>query len=69
MRADFIVLDGLPEELRHGVFKTPRTFDALIRLSAGNIEVQEDTIPQAAGMAIKRTTNGVPRKEPTELPR
>ena len=51
--AEFIVLDGLPEQLRHGVFKTPRKFDALIRFSAGNIEVQADTIPQAAGMAIK----------------
>lgn len=51
--AEFIVLDNLPEELRHGVFKTPRTFDALIRFSAGNVEVQEDTVPQAAGMAIK----------------
>ena len=29
------------------------TFDALIRFSAGNVEVQEDTVPQAAGMAIK----------------
>jgi hypothetical protein len=53
VRAEFIVLDNIPEELRHGVFKTPRTFDALIRFSAGNVEVQEDTIPQAAGMAIK----------------
>lgn len=51
--ADFIVLDGLPDELRHGIFKTPRTYDALIRFSAGNVEVQEDTVPQAAGMAIK----------------
>jgi hypothetical protein len=53
VQAEFIVLDGLPEELRHGVFREPRTFDALIRFSAGNVEVQEDTIPQAAGMAIK----------------
>jgi hypothetical protein len=51
--AEFIVLDGLPPELRHGVFKEPRTFQALIRFSAGNVEVQEDTVPQAAGMAIK----------------
>lgn len=51
--AQFIVLDNLPEELRYGVFKTPRTYDALIRFSAGNVEVQEDTMPQAAGMAIK----------------
>ncbi|MHC0067057.1 catalase family protein [Nostoc sp. UIC 10890] len=51
--AEFIVLDNLPKELRYGVFKTPRTFDALIRFSAGNVEVQEDRVPQAAGMAIK----------------
>ncbi len=51
--AQFIVLDELPDTLRHGVFKTPRTFDALIRFSAGNVEVQADTVPQAAGMAIK----------------
>src|SRR5262249_16322453 len=30
-----------------------RTFDALIRFSAGGIEVQSDTVPQANGMAIK----------------
>lgn len=53
VNAQFIVLDNLPEELRYGVFKAPRTFDALIRFSAGNVEVQPDTIPQAAGMAIK----------------
>ena len=51
--AEFIVLDGLPEQLRYGVFRAPRTFDALIRFSAGNVEVQADTVPQAAGMAIK----------------
>jgi hypothetical protein len=51
--AQFIVLDDIPEQLRYGVFKAPRTFDALIRFSAGNVEVQEDTVPQAAGMAIK----------------
>lgn len=51
--AEFIVLDGLPEELRYGIFAEPRTYDALIRFSAGNVEVQEDTVPQAAGMAIK----------------
>lgn len=51
--AEFIVLDDIPEKLRYGVFKMPGTFDALIRFSAGNVEVQEDTVPQAAGMAIK----------------
>ena len=53
VRAEFIVLDDLPNELRHGVFKAPRTFDALIRFSASGSEVRADTIPEARGMAIK----------------
>jgi hypothetical protein len=39
--------------LRHGVFAEPRTYDAIIRFSAGGIEVQSDKVPQANGMAIK----------------
>jgi len=53
LRGEFVVLDDLPPELRYGVFKEARTFDALIRFSAGGIEVQSDAIPQANGMAIK----------------
>jgi hypothetical protein len=53
VRAEFTVLDHLPEQLRYGVFKTPHTFDALIRFSGGGIEVKPDTVPQGAGMAIK----------------
>jgi hypothetical protein len=53
VRGQFIVLDDVPQDLRHGVFARPRTFDALIRLSAEGIEVQSDTVPQANGMAIK----------------
>ena len=53
VRAQFIVLDDVPQDLRHGVFARPRSLDALIRFSAGGIEVQSDTVPQANGMAIK----------------
>ena len=53
VRAEFIVLDGLKDDVRYGVFKEPRRFDALIRFSAGGIEVQADSVPQANGMAIK----------------
>jgi hypothetical protein len=53
VHGQFIVLDDVPQDLRHGVFARPRTFDALIRLSAEGIEVQSDTVPQANGMAIK----------------
>ena len=46
-------MDDLPTELRYGVFAKPRTYDAIIRFSAGGIEVQSDKVPQANGMAIK----------------
>ena len=51
--AEFIVLDGLPQELRYGVFKEPRKFDALIRFSAGGTEVHPDNVRGGGGMAIK----------------
>jgi hypothetical protein len=53
VRAEFIVLDDLPKELRHGVFKAPHAFEALIRFSASGSEVRADTLPEARGMAIK----------------
>jgi hypothetical protein len=52
--AEFIVLDDFSYALRHGVFKRPRTFDALIRFSAGDIFPYPDTrVPRSGGMAIK----------------
>jgi hypothetical protein len=52
--AEFIVLDDFSHALRHGVFKTPRTFDALIRFSAGDVFPYPDTrVPRSGGMAIK----------------
>jgi hypothetical protein len=52
--AEFIVLDDFSHALRHGVFKTPRKFDALIRFSAGETFVADDTRrPRSGGMAIK----------------
>jgi hypothetical protein len=52
--AEFIVLDDFSYALRHGVFKRPRTFDALIRFSAGDTFPYPDTrVPRSGGMAIK----------------
>ena len=51
--AEFIVLDGLPDALRHGVFRKAGRFDAIMRFSAGGVEVQPDTEAQAAGLGIK----------------
>lgn len=52
--AQFIVLDDFSHALRHGVFSQPRTFDAIIRFSAGDTAPFPDTrVPRSAGMAIK----------------
>jgi hypothetical protein len=53
VKARFEVVDGLPPELRHGVFAEPKSFDALVRFSASGTEVSSDTVKQAHGMAIK----------------
>ena len=51
VRADFIVEPDLPETLRHGVFREPRTYRALIRFSNGR--QWDDTKPDVHGMAVK----------------
>jgi hypothetical protein len=51
--AQFIVLDDLPPDLRYGVFKEARTFEAFIRFSAGGDAIKSDRIQERRGMAIK----------------
>ena len=53
VNARFEVLDGLPAELRHGIFATPKSYDAMVRFSASGTSVNSDTVEQAHGMAIK----------------
>ncbi len=53
VEAKFEVLDGLPQELRHGILASPKTYDAMVRFSASNSEVGSDTVQQAHGMAVK----------------
>src|SRR5262249_2466587 len=53
LRAEFIVMDDLPEVVRHGVFREPHTFDALIRFSTIGERIKSDIIPELQGMAIK----------------
>ena len=50
VQATFQVHD-VPEPLRHGIFATPRSYPALIRLSNGG--KFNDLEPDAHGMAIK----------------
>jgi hypothetical protein len=51
VRADFIVEPDLPEALRYGVFREPRTYPALIRFSNGR--QWDDTKPDVHEMAVK----------------
>jgi hypothetical protein len=62
VRAEFTVLPDLPEALRHGVFASPRRFNAYIRFSNG--KGQDDRQPDAHGMAIKLV--GVPGEKVLE---
>ena len=57
VRADFIVEPDLPEALRHGVLREPRTYRALIRFSNGR--QWDDTLlraPDLAGAPVLRTS-------------
>ncbi|MGK3992823.1 catalase family protein [Sorangium sp. So ce1024] len=53
VRADFIIDDGLPDELRRGVFREPRVFPAWIRFSSTSPRVQSDMQRDSRCMAIK----------------
>jgi hypothetical protein len=51
VRATFTIADGLPDALKVGIFREPKTYDAVVRFS--NARAQVDNIPDAHGMAIK----------------
>jgi catalase len=53
VKAEFIVEPNLPPELRVGVFKEPRTFQAWIRYSNQHSLLRADIKPDLRGMAIK----------------
>ena len=53
VRAVFTVADDLPQELRHGLFQTPRSYDAWVRFSSSSLLMTPDTKRDAHGMAIK----------------
>ncbi|MEQ1639072.1 MAG: catalase family protein [Methylococcales bacterium] len=53
VKAEFRILDKLPEEVRFGIFKSPRTYPAWIRYSNGAGKVQDDSVGDARGMAVK----------------
>ncbi len=53
VRAELQVEPDLPEDLCHGLFRTPKKYDAWIRFSAGSPRIQNDCRPDIHGMAIK----------------
>jgi hypothetical protein len=64
LAAEFRVLDGLPEHARHGVFREPRVFPAVVRFSNGRAGIGSDRKPEPRGIAIKLA--GVPGPKLTE---
>ncbi len=61
VQAEFRVLDNLPEEVRAGIFGAARAYPAWIRYSNGSGKVQDDSVGDGRGMAIKLM--GVERSE------
>jgi catalase len=53
VRAEFIVEPDLPEELRVGVFREPKTYRAWIRFSNQSNRISADSKADIRGMAIK----------------
>ncbi len=52
-QARFEVLDGLPADLRKGLFAAPATYAAWVRFSNGSETPQEDAKGDGRGMAVK----------------
>ncbi len=52
-RATFTVRDDIPSHLQHGLFATPRSYEAIIRFSGGSDTPIADTRPDSHGMAVK----------------
>jgi hypothetical protein len=59
VRAEFTVLEGLPERLRHGIFAEPRTYRAWVRFSGPGPYVTPD-IDDVGFMSIGVKLMGVP---------
>lgn len=52
-KAEFEILPNLPAYAAHGLFKQPRTFQALVRISNGSMNIQADRMPDIRGLAFK----------------
>ena len=52
-KGEFRVLPNLPAELAQGLFRHPRTYDAVVRFSNSSGQMNPDSKPDGRGMAIK----------------
>ena len=59
VRAEFIVHDGLPAEMRHGIFAAPKTYRAWVRFSGPGPYITPD-IDDVGFMSISIKLMGVP---------
>ena len=50
---ELVVHDGLPADLRQGVFSEPRTYPVVARLSSAPSDIHSDKIPAPRGFALK----------------
>ena len=53
LKGELQVYDNLPEELRQGMFKTPRVFPVILRYSTAPGDIAPDGIAAFRGLAIK----------------
>jgi hypothetical protein len=53
LRGELTVYDGLPDHLRQGVFRAPRTYPLMARLSSAPGHIQSDSVPAPFGFALK----------------
>lgn len=53
LKAQFKVMNDLPEELRVGLFKEAKSYDSLIRISSSSPKIEGDDKKDARGFAIK----------------
>jgi hypothetical protein len=53
LKGELRVYDHLPEHLRQGVFRAPRSYPVIARLSSAPGTLQSDSVPAPFGMALK----------------
>jgi hypothetical protein len=53
LKGELTIYDGLPDHLRQGLFRTPRTYPVMARLSSAPGQIQSDSVPAPFGFALK----------------